>query len=287
MVCYLSDVASRKEAWRRQRWNRRKCRIERTSIMLIPCQYKLLNGDTNTADVDGVDFFGNRPTTRDYGYLSTDNASTAATISALGTNSLGALPLNNTYYSGAPVSSILVECMVLPSSSAITYSWHRSYRDCSAMIVHSGSNWNVTTANSTSNPSQQSDDTGTSSVFTTSVSAKQLLYYADCPGANLAAFFNACQVGDFAYLQRNFTYTLTITIGTTTTTSVLHVGQVDIVKRIAVTGNPLTDWQVQQNTVTTTAIPTCQVTRPQVNAIVGTTTTGTIDPAVNENLYQE
>lgn len=163
-------------------------------VMLLPCQYKLLNGDTNTADVDGVDFFGNRPTTRDYGYLSTDNASTAATISALGTNSLGALPLNNTYYSGAPVNSILVECMVLPSSSAITYSWHRSYRDCSAMIVHSGSNWNVTSANSTSNPSQESDDTGTSSVFTTSVSAKQLLYYADCPGANLSAFFNACQV---------------------------------------------------------------------------------------------
>jgi hypothetical protein len=64
-------------------------------VLLLPCQFRLLNGDTNLSDVDGADFFGNRPATLDYSYLATDNPFTASVISGLGTNSLGVLPLNN------------------------------------------------------------------------------------------------------------------------------------------------------------------------------------------------
>lgn len=256
-------------------------------IMLLPCQYRLLNGDTDVADTDGMDFFGNRPITRDYGYLATDNTSTANVIGVLHTNSLGILPLNNGYVSGATVNSILVVAKVMPSTSGATYSWHTAYRDCSATIIHSGSKWNVTSVNSATNPTQQNDDTTGSANYTTAVSAKNLLYYADGPGANLAGAFTACQIGDFAYEQTDFTYTLTINFGTAVTTRVTHVGQVVIAKRIALTGTVQSQWQVQQNSITTTSIPTCQVTVPQVEAIVGGTPPVSIDPAVNENLYQE
>jgi hypothetical protein len=121
---------------------------------------------------------------------------------------------------------------------------------------------------------------------TTSPSPQNLLYYADCSESNLSTFFNACQIGDYAYEQTDFTYTLTITIGSATTTAVKHLGQVVIAKRIALSGNPLTDWQVQQDTVTSTAIPTCQVVAAQVDSIVGGTPSVSINPAVNQNLYQ-
>jgi hypothetical protein len=60
-----------------------------------------------------------------------------------------------------------------------------------------------------------------------------------------------------------------------------------ITKRIALTGSVESQWQVQQNTITTTSIPTCQVTTAKVDAIIGGTPTVSIDPAVNENPYQE
>ena len=145
----------------------------------------------------------------------------------------------------------------------------------------------MSTPNSAHNPTQQSDDTGSERYYTTAVSAKNLLYYADAPGPNLTGFFNACQVNDFAYAQTDFTYTLTINFGTATTTSVVHVGQVFIAKRIALTGAIENQWQVLQNTITTTTIPTCQVTPAKVDAIVGGNPTVKIDPAVNENLYQQ
>lgn len=252
--------------------------------------FKLLNGDTTAADVDGIDFFGNRPTTRDYDYLATDNTSTASVIRDLGgENKLGILPLNNSYVSGASVNSILVEADVPPSTSGITYSWLRSYHDCSATIIHSDSQWNVASVNGidNGNPTQQSNDSHNSDSYTTTVSPKNLLYYADAPGANLTAYFSACQVNDFAYEQTDFTYTLTINVGTTTGTSILHVGQVIIAKRTALTGNVEDQWEVLQNTITTTNIPTCQVTTTQVDAIVGGTPAVSIDPAVNENLYKE
>jgi hypothetical protein len=242
-------------------------------VLLLPCQYSLLNG--NQSGVDGLNFDGTRPqtlpaTAPDNTTVGLDiqalNGGTQTTINVLGT----VLPvgLGRRDYPGACYTSSLVVTAKVPPSSAIniSYSWNRTYNSHVVLIQWNGlTKWNV---NQLYYKTVQPDDTD-HEYETSTPSPNGQLYIFDNPALDLADNCDSANVGDYAYLETDFTYTLTISIGTSTTTRTMHVGQTILAKRVNTTGITATDWQGIENLVSTSGIPNCQITFDKVHSIVG------------------
>jgi hypothetical protein len=134
-------------------------------MMLIPCQFRLLNGDTNTADVDGMDFNGARPTTisatasynptniisSDIGTTNTDGPGNYG-MDVLGVD----LPLGQgrANLSGPPPTTLVGQCFIdslmmvakvsPPAAAKITYGWNRVYQGGEVSIAQTTTNtWYV------------------------------------------------------------------------------------------------------------------------------------------------
>jgi hypothetical protein len=102
-------------------------------IMLLPCQFSLLNG--NQSGTDGLNFDGTRPqkisaTMPDNSLPSIDTIGNA-TYGNAGIDLLGIDPFGQGrpgYSGSAYVASLLVTAKVMPSSPNITYSWDRTLK---------------------------------------------------------------------------------------------------------------------------------------------------------------
>ena len=247
-------------------------------ILLLPCQYSLLNG--NQSGTDGLNFDGTRPTT--ISATSPDNSTATtdignSTSGNAGYDILGLDPFGQ----GRPeapgdayTASLLVVAKVMPSTvPGITYSWDRTYKDRKIWIHWTGGltgvgTWQVTSLNSTSLPTgvpTPVSDNSTPGLFDTETpSSNQILYYYDNPAMNLG-YWNSAAYYDLAYEERDFTYTLTISVGNgVSTTAVVHVGQT-IIAKMGGSVSSLT-WQPISNVVSTSNIPSCLITTAKVQA---------------------
>jgi hypothetical protein len=270
--------------------------------MLLPCQFSLLNGDTNTADVDGMDFNGTRPTT--ISATSPDNTAASQDqtdnggIDQLGTITLGQgrPDLPGTAY----VDSLMMVAKVAPAAATnITYAWGRVYQDRSLIITNVASAtppyWYVKSVNDTNYitgyPTPVLDTDG-GLHQTTASSAKSVLYSYDTPGMGLTQFQASsthgtwdCNTNDYAYEKTDFTYFLTNSIGSAHAVAIQHIGQFIVTKRIAKTGSVASQWTGIENIMCTTNIPTCNtITTAEIRAIVGGTNAIVIDPNATNNI---
>ena len=246
---------------------------EQHGVMLIPCQFSLLNG--NQSGTDGLNFDGTRPqtvtaTSPDNTTAALDiqamNGGTQTNIDVLGTVTpigLGRRDLPGACYT----ASLILAAKVMPATATnVSYSWNRTYNRHAVLIQWNGiSRWNVNQVNyQTALPDDQYTD------YQTDIpSPESLLYIWDNPAMDLIDNFDTAQIGDYAYLEYDFTYNLTIIIGSATTTRTIDVGQTILAKRVNKTGNVATDWQGLENIVSTTNIPNCQINFTKVHAIVG------------------
>jgi hypothetical protein len=240
--------------------------------LLLPCQFSLLNGAQSGPD--GVDFKGFRPQTLNDGDIDPDNPNVSNDsqysdkLGPLidGSGNLLSLPDN---YSDASVFGLLMMAKVSAEPN-ITYKWNRTFQQRSWNIAKStdGTQWNVvSTYQPTGFPNSPIEDTKNLDVLNNIPSPNHILYYHDIPGENLLSF-SLCKVGDYAYEETHFVYTLTITIGSATTTRSIGVGQRILSQRTG-TGTSSSDWKYIYNTVGTTDIPNCVIDKSKVSAIVG------------------
>jgi hypothetical protein len=273
-------------------------------VLLLPCQYSLLNG--NQSGTDGLNFDGTRPTT--ISATATDNTTTVADIGNTpangggGNDGLDILGNDVPFGQGRPDNpgnayaySLMVVAKVSPATAtSISYSWNRVFEDRGVTIIktlNTSTNtyyWEVKSVNSANNPTgfpTPYPDTDGGSHQTTTPSAKSILYSYDDPAMNFA-FFNACGVGDYAYEECNYTYTLTITMGSATATRVINVGNVITAQR-AGTGIGASNWTGKGNVVSTTSIPDCQMPNDSthvaiIRSIVGGSLPIVIDSHAND-----
>jgi hypothetical protein len=240
-------------------------------VMLLPCQFTLLNGDTNTADVDGMFFDGTRPTT----ISATSNYATSTLAAAAigdstggdgGTNVLGFVaplgwgrPIPAAIVNGKCYTfSLMMLAKVTPASSGITYAWGRSYHERDVVILNTTTTtnfyWDVRGVDyETYNP----DDTGTNLYYTIIPSTNNnIVVDYDNPAAYMPAFAgNGASLGDYACHKRAFTYYLTNSIGSTNAIATQQVGTYITAKRTALTGVTTNDWTGIENMASTTNIP--------------------------------
>ncbi|MCE0521662.1 MAG: hypothetical protein LV480_01985 [Methylacidiphilales bacterium] len=275
-------------------------------LVLLPCQFRLLNGSTNPNDVDGMDFNGNRPTTisATASYATADVVTTC--IGVAGTTST---PNLGSYNDGLDVLgvdtplgrgrgdvpfkcytySLMMLAKVMPVSSGVTYGWNRTYQDRDVTIINTTTNtWYVSAVpNPTGIPTPEPDSPnppGTDKTIVPSINNNVIVFY-DNPAMYINPFAgNGASTGDYAYEKRNFTYSLTNTIGSTNVIATQHVGTFIIAKRTAMTGTVASDWTGISNIASTTNIPDCStVTIPEIRAIVRGTNTIILDPSVSSN----
>jgi hypothetical protein len=317
----------------RQRRKKRTAGNERTAVMLLPCQFRLLNGDTNTADVDGMDFSGNRPTTI--------SATTNYTTAAIATDDIGSTspPVGNagmdvlgndtplgTGRPDYPGQSYTYSLMMLakvspPAATNITYAWGRVYqgRDVVIAKVTTATNayWyvksiNTDRTNSSGNPigfqtgyPTPHVDTGLPygpSYYGTSApnTNNNVISLYDNPGlalgyytninAHISGFFTNfttatnLNVGDYAYVKRNFTYYVTNSVGSASAVASVQMGNIRIAQKTGTNGVIANDWSGITNIATTTNIPDCsQITTNEISAIVSPSTNAIVlDPHVND-----
>jgi hypothetical protein len=263
-----------------------------------------LNG--NQSGTDGLNFDGTRPTT--ISATATDNTTTVADIGNTpangggGNDGLDILGNDVPFGQGRPDNpgnayaySLMVVAKVSPATAtSISYSWNRVFEDRGVTIIktlNTSTNtyyWEVKSVNSANNPTgfpTPYPDTDGGSHQTTTPSAKSILYSYDDPAMNFA-FFNACGVGDYAYEECNYTYTLTITMGSATATRVINVGNVITAQR-AGTGIGASNWTGKGNVVSTTSIPDCQMPNDSthvaiIRSIVGGSLPIVIDSHAND-----
>ncbi len=260
------------------------------AVLLVPCGFRLLNGSTNNADVDGKDFNGNRPTTisatTNYNSQSSIDIGNASSgnvgMDVIGTD----LPLGT----GRPglgagrsyVHSIMVLAKVAPASTNITYAWDRVYEDQSIGITHTSTNtWYVDEASGSS--TTPIEDTGTNEFYTVIPSTNNnIVNFYDNPGMLISNFATtAYKTNDYAYEKTDFTYSLTNSIGSANAVAQQHVGQIIIAQRIGTSGTITNDWVGITNIVSTTNIPDCTIiTTSEIRTIVGGTDTIIFAPSV-------
>jgi hypothetical protein len=249
-------------------------------VILVPCQFRLLNGAQS--GTDGLNFDGTRPTkisatSPDNTTATTDIGNSTSGTGNSGIDLLGIDPFGqgrSQYPGDAYVASILMVAKVMPASMPnVTYSWDRTYKDRMIWIHWTGGlsgigTWQVTSLNNGTTqktglltPVEDSlNPVGTD--HSVIPSPKQLLYFYDNPGMNMALWSYA-SLYDLAYEEKDFTYTLTISVGNGVSTSaVVHVGQTTIAK-VGGTASSLV-WQPVSNTVSTSGIPSCLITKAKV-----------------------
>jgi hypothetical protein len=118
------------------------------------------------------------------------------------------------------------------------------------------------------------EDIGDSSYnvyHTETPSPENLLYCFDNPALDLINNFDSASVGDYAYEETDFTYTLTVTIGSAPPSKcTMHVGVTTLAKRVSNdTGTVAGDWQGVENIISSSNVPNCQITFDKVHNIVG------------------
>jgi hypothetical protein len=248
--------------------------------MLLPCQFSLLNGDTNTADVDGMDFNGTRPTTIS---ATISYNTTAETNEDIGTFGGGGNDGINMFGVDTPIGTgrgdIPGQCdayslMMLakvspPAATNITYGWDRKYYIRAVTISQTSTNtWDVRGHNYSTGPME---DTGANTYYTTTPSTNNnVVIFYDNPALNISQLSNnAPNVGDYAYQKFGFTYYLTNSIGSTNAVATQQVGVVTLAQRISTNNVVSTDWTNIYNIASTTNFPDCSgVTSNEISAIV-------------------
>jgi hypothetical protein len=291
-----------------------RSRARRHGVMLLPCQFALLNGDTNNADVDGMDFDGNRPTTisgtSNYtsptfvtnGIGNTNSFGTTNTGS--GNNGMDLLGADLPIGTGRPqypvltngdICSIAVLAKVSPPAEAnVTYAWDRVYYIRFVTITPTATNtWYVTGVNSSNYPTgiptpipDIDDGTWHTSVPSTN---NNVVVIWDDPAMNLGYLTN--YVGNanmptntYAYHKIDFTYSLTNSIGSANAVATQDVGVISVAKKTGANNVIDTDWVGVSHIASTTNIPDCSgVTQAEIRAIVGGTNTIILDSSVTNN----
>ena len=261
--------------------------------MLLPCQFKLLNGDTNAADVDGMDFNGNRPTTisgtasyNPTNIITTDIATTNVTDGTGngGIDTLGADPMGQgraSYPGIANVDSLMVLAKVSPAAATnITYGWARGYLSQAVTIAYTSTNtWYVKgiPGYTTNDPNDIDQGLPVYHTLIPSTNNNVLSCY-DNPGIALSAYASgAPHTNDYGYMKCDFTYALTNFIGSTNAVATQHVGQIIAMKRIATTGTDALNWTNVINIASTTNIPNgTSFTTNEIRAIVAPSTNAII-----------
>jgi hypothetical protein len=266
-------------------------------VLLTPCEVRLLNGDTNAADVDGKDFDGNRPTTIDNSDLSPDNTTTSTDITDVGTDILGDCPMGTgrtdpPFAGNSYISTELVVAKVQPNAAAagFTYAWTRVklWRELDIKKSSDGSHWNVTRDSVSAGSPALANDTDDGSHQTTVPSAKNILYSYDASGDYMANHASAA-VGDYSLDEKKFIYTLTISMGSKVVATVnFPIGQFIVAKRVNTTGTTSTDWQGISCRASSVNIPDCQMPNDAahvaiIRGIVGGSLPITIDSHANDN----
>jgi hypothetical protein len=278
-------------------------------VLLLPCQFRLLNGDTNTADVDGMFFDGTRPTTisatasynptnivsSDIGTTNTDGPGNYG-MDVLGVD----LPLGQgrANLSGPPPVTLVGQCLIdslmmvakvsSPAATNITYGWNRVYQGGEVSIAQTTTNtWYVKADGTpTGVPTPEEDiDNGTPPyVYHTTVPStnNNVLSCYDNPGTVISNYTNAApHINDFGYRKLAFTYSLTNSIGSASAVATQQIGVIMVIKRIATSGTISTDWAIQSNVVSTTNVPSPYFTTNEIRAIVAPSTNAIIfDPSV-------
>ena len=255
-----------------------RSRARRHGVLLLPCQFALLNGDTNTADVDGMFFDGTRPTTMS----ATIPYATAGVVSnIIGYNDgLDVLGVDTPLGRGRPTSpfagncytySLIMVAKVMPASSGVTYGWNRTYRARDVAIHFTSTNtWYVTSIDFPTGPEPDSPNPpGTDKTVVPSTNYNVVVFH-DSPAIYISPFTNSVPtIGDYVYEKRAFTYSLTNVIGTTNALPIQQVGTYIVAQRTNSSGVIANDWKGITNIASTTNIPDCSgVTSNEISAIV-------------------
>ena len=241
------------------------------TVTLLPCQFRLLNGSTTSADVDGIDFSGNRPTTisatASYttpAFVSTNEAANAGT-NVIGVDTpIGYGRPTSPFAGNSYVCSIVMLAAVAsPSATSSTYGWNRVVQGREVTIINTltstNAYWHVTgVAIQNGYPNPLPDHPSTSYETDTPSTNRNVVAIYDNPGMYLTPCAgNGAGIGDYAYLKDDFTYSLRNSIGSTSTGNSQQIGVYFIAKRINATGNMANDWQGTNCTASTTNIPNC------------------------------
>ena len=244
-------------------------------VMLLPVQFSLLNG--NQSGPDGLNFDGTRPTK--ISSTGPDNPATVISsdlaalsvppeipIDVLGTVS----PMGEgraEYPHWCYTSSLVVAAKVPPLSQInATYSWNRTVNIHEVWLHWTGLLWSVTQKSYLAGHPDLSDHE-----YDTAVpSPNNELYVFDNPAEALFPNYSNASIGDYAYVEYDFTYTLTITVGSSPPSQfTMHVGNTLLAKRVNHTSNVIADWQGLENIVSSSNIPDCQITSSKIQKIVG------------------
>jgi len=288
------------------------------AVLLLPCQYALLNGDTNPNDVDGMFFDGTRPTM----ISATSNYATDGLVSYLqwveiGSNVLGVVnPLGQGRVdaSGQAYSyGLMMTAKVSPPAATnITYGWYRVYqaRNLSIMQVTTSTNayWYVKSLNGATNiptgcPIPNPDSSNPPGTDKTIISStnNNVVVFDDVPAMNIGFYTNFVgshpnwltnftsatnfNAGDYVYQKRAFTYFLTNSIGSASAVATQQVGTITVAQKTGTNNVIASDWTGKSNIATTTIIPDCtNITIPEIRAIVGGSNPIVIDPAATNNV---
>jgi hypothetical protein len=278
-------------------------------VLLLPCQFRLLNGSTNSADVDGMDFNGNRPTTisATSNYVdSTVIANDIGNTNSLGNDGIDVLGIDTPLGQGRPVlnvpfygNSYIASIMMLarvesPAATNVTYAWYRDYQIRGVTIENTSTNtWYVKAVGYPSGiPTPNPDWTNSISGYQTTASStnNNVVAIYDNPGMYISQYTNngpntnGPHINDYVYQKVKFTYYLTNSIGTASALATQNVGTYIVVQKTNNSGVIANDWSGKENIVSTTNIPDCSgVTTPEIRAIVGGTNAIILDSNVTNN----
>jgi hypothetical protein len=256
------------------------------STILLPCQLSLLNGDTNSADIDGKFFDGTRPTT----VSALQNYTTAAFVSQTLASQdsydiLGPLPFG--YGTSGEEGHVCVDSLILVAkvtspSANVTYAWGRTVQNADVAITHTSTNtWYVNTIGIDLPPPVRVD-TGSNAYYTVAP-VSNVIAYSDAPGMNVVVNWDdSCGLNDFAYNKKHFTYFLTNSIGSAPpAVATLAVGEILVCKRIHTNTETIEDWTNVVNVLSTTNVPNCNAyTTNEIRQIVGPGDPIMFDPSV-------
>ncbi len=272
------------------------------AVLLVPCGFRLLNGSTNNADVDGKDFSGNRPTT-----ISATTNYNPEVVADIGTNNYAAnagidkLGVDTPFGQGRGdvpdvcyTYSLMMLAKVAPASSGITYGWNRVAKLRFVTIAPTATNtWYVTGVNSSSYPTgiPTPIPDHTLTYWDTHVPStnNNVVVIWDDPAMNLAYLTNYVgnanlSTNTYAYHKIDFTYSLTNSIGSAYVIPTQDVGVISVAKKTGTNNVIDTDWVGVSHIASTTNIPDCSgVTTNEIRAIVGGTNAIIFNPNVTNN----